>query len=147
MDGSPGKWHTIPAKTLAELLWLAAKLLQLLFILKLRKNKLTRRDYRRAWLGYKYLFPTSNALTWTNWAQPKNQIHYCPWKLHLPYLRSVWLFHHHIGLSTFSNVTLLQYFFQLWRKHKPYMITIQSITSCLRYFYCCCYHSLKKKDL
>lgn len=70
---------------------------------------------------------------------------YFLWKLHLPYLRSVWLFHHHIGLSTFSNITLLQYFFQLWRKHKPSIITTQSITSCLRYCYCCCHHYLEEK--
>lgn len=39
VDGSPGKWHTVSAKTLAELLRLAAKLVQLLFILKLRKKR------------------------------------------------------------------------------------------------------------
>lgn len=111
------------------------------------KNKLTRLDYRRALLGDKYLFPTSHKLTWTNWAKLKNQIHYSPWNLHLPYLCSVWLFHHHIGLSTFSNVTLLQYFFQLWREHKPSIITTQSITSCLRYFYCHFCFIWKKNDL
>lgn len=39
VDGGPGKWHTVPAETLAELLRLATKLLQLLFILKLTKKK------------------------------------------------------------------------------------------------------------
>lgn len=38
VDGSPGKRHTVAAQTLAELLRLAAKLLQLLFILKGRKK-------------------------------------------------------------------------------------------------------------
>lgn len=34
VDGGPGKGHAVAAKTLAELLCLTAKLLQLLFILK-----------------------------------------------------------------------------------------------------------------
>lgn len=38
VDGGPGKWHSVPAETLAELLRLAAKLLQLLFILKFEKK-------------------------------------------------------------------------------------------------------------
>lgn len=58
-------------------------------------------------------FPHQTNLLEQNEKNSKNKICYFPWKLHLPYLRSVWLFHHHIGLSTFSNITLLQYFFQL----------------------------------
>lgn len=66
--------------------------------------------------------------------QKKNSF-FPPRRLQLPYLCSIWLFHHHIGLSTFSNITLLQYFFQLGTQHKPLLPQkLIQVFSLVRYY-------------
>lgn len=124
VDGGPGKWHPVPAETLAELLRLAAKLLQLLFVLKSEGEKQTYQTRLGDSINRLRGLSLHFKLECANWAKHKKTIKlFSPRKLQLPYLCSIWLFHHHIGLSTFSNITLLQYLFQLGTQHKPSIIT------------------------
>lgn len=92
MDGCPSKRHSVAPQTLAELLWLAAKLLQLLFILKEKQTKSLKGGTQEC----NHFFTD-----------------YFTARSHSSYLGSIWLLEDHVRLCTLSNVTLLQYFLQL----------------------------------
>lgn len=73
------------------------------------------------WLAYriKETYFTYKIM-YSNIIRPETNLKICMCHLtsksHWSYLGSIWLFEHHIRFSTLSNITLLQYFFQLRTK-------------------------------